>query len=171
MQQSELAADAPVAACKRNPAFVVLNRASDVIAAMSTASMFMIVIVQIVGRLANQPAPWTEEATRFIFIWMVFLGVAIGFRRAESARVTYFLKLMPRIIQRVGTAVYMLASTGFFIFMFYTGLDIVTQQLNTNEMGSALMIPMWIVGISVPVSSLLAIIGIIESAVYHRELV
>jgi len=45
------------------------------------------------------------------------------------------------------------------------------QQVNMNEMGSALMIPMWIIGASVPVSGILGIIGVVESLVLHPHAV
>jgi C4-dicarboxylate transporter DctQ subunit len=147
------------------------NKVFDIFSGVTTSLMFITVIIQISGRLSAHPAPWTEEATRFVFIWMIFLGVGIGFRRGESARVTYFLNWMPKVVRKCSTFIYMVVTIAFFIFMFYTGSQIVMQQLSMHEMGSALMIPMWIIGISLPVSAVIGILGVIESAIFHKELI
>ncbi len=58
--------------------FNVVNKAFDALAALSTALIFVIVLIQIAGRTSGHPAPWTEEGTRFVFIWMIYLGLGIG---------------------------------------------------------------------------------------------
>lgn len=145
------------------------NRCFDLAAMAATFAIIAIVLIQIGGRLIGNPAAWTEEATRFIFIWMIFLGIGIGFRQAESARVVYFLKWMPAFVRRGSVWLYAVGTTGFFLFMLVTGTQLMLQQLNMNEMGSALMIPMWIVGLSLPVSALAGVIGVVESLLYHRD--
>jgi C4-dicarboxylate transporter DctQ subunit len=147
------------------------NKLFDIFAGVSTCAMFITVLIQIFGRLSGHAAPWTEEATRFIFIWMIFLGIGIGFRKGESARVTYFLTWFPKGFRKLAPFIYILATIAFFIFMFITGTQIAMQQLNMHEMGSALMIPMWIIGLSLPVSAIIGILGVIESVVYHKELI
>jgi C4-dicarboxylate transporter DctQ subunit len=154
-----------------NAFFTYCNKLFDILSGLSAFAMFVVVIIQIAGRLSGHPAPWTEESTRFIFVWMVFLGIGIGFRKAESARITIFLNWLPKFFNQLAFYVYIMGSIGFFIFMFYTGIQIVWQQVSMHEMGSALMIPMWIVGLSIPVSAALGILGVIESAVYHKKLI
>jgi C4-dicarboxylate transporter DctQ subunit len=147
------------------------NKLFNILAGVTTLAMFISVIIQISGRLTGHPAPWTEEATRFVFIWMIFLGVGIGFQRGESARVTYFLNWLPKTVRKLSTYIYIIVTIAFFVFMFYTGSQIVMQQISMHEMGSALLIPMWIIGISLPVCSIIGILGVIESAIYHKEVI
>jgi len=151
--------------------FEIFNKIFDSIAVLVTLAIFITVIIQIVGRFVGHPASWTEEGTRFLFTWMIFLGVGIGFRRAESARVTVFLNWMPKVMHKIAKWIYTVSSIGFFLFMFFYGLQLVGQQVRMNEMGSALMIPMWIVGICIPISAVLGILGIIESLLFYPELV
>lgn len=150
--------------------FNIINKFFDVLAILGTVMIFATVLIQIIGRLMGHPAPWTEEGTRFLFVWMIYLGIGMGFRRGESARVTIFLKWMPRFIKKMSTWIYTVTSISFFIFMFVTGLQLVGQQIFMNELGSALMIPMWIVGICLPVSAVLGLLGIIENLLLYPEL-
>ena len=150
---------------------MTLNRLPDYVAGMAAIAMLISVLIQIATRWAGRPVAWTEEGTRFLFIWIVFLGISIGFRRAESARVTVFLRWMPRAGRRIGVYLYGFTTIGFFLVVLITGSQVVLQQIRGTEMGSALMIPMWIVGICVPLTALLGILGVVQSFLLHPELV
>lgn len=131
--------------------------------------MLVAVVLQIVGRWVNQPLPWTEEMTRYSFIWMVYLGVGIGFRRAESARVTMFLHFFPGFIRSLTPWIYAIVSMGFFFVILFAGIDVVEQQIMMTERGAALDIPMWTIGISVPIAGFVGIAGIVESLILHFD--
>jgi C4-dicarboxylate transporter, DctQ subunit len=151
------------------PFFRVVNTVFDALAALSTALIFVIVIFQVIGRMSGHPAPWTEEGTRFVFIWMIFLGLGIGFRKGESARVTQFIRWAPKAMQRMSKWIYLVTSAGFFLFMFITGIQLAGQQIAMNELGSALMIPMWMVGVCVPVSAGLGLLGLAENFISYPD--
>jgi len=151
--------------------FRTLNRIPDYLAGIGVGAVIVTVAIQILGRWVGRPAPWTEEATRFLFVWLVFLGIGSGFRQAESARVTVFLNYLPGSLQRLVPWIYILSTVGFFVFMFITGAQLVSQQVRMRELGSALMIPMWLVGICVPVSALMGLLGVVESVVLRPELI
>ena len=63
-------------------------------------------LLQVASRLLGAPVPWTEEATRYLFVWMIFLGLAAGFRTVESARVTVFIAMMPEYLRRLAVPIY-----------------------------------------------------------------
>lgn len=150
--------------------FKAVNRVPDVLAAICIASMLVSVMIQIITRLIGRPVAWTEEATRYFFIWVIFLGIAAGFRYSESARVTFFINLFPKPFRkRVAPAIYVIVTVGFFLLMLVTGTDLVMQQIKTTEMGSALRIPLWFVGICVPISAALGILGVLEAILLHPE--
>jgi TRAP-type C4-dicarboxylate transport system permease small subunit len=149
----------------------MVNKIPDYLAGVGVGAVIVTVSIQILGRWLGRPAPWTEEATRFLFIWLVFLGIGSGFRRAESARVTVFLNYLPGFLKRLAPWIYVVSTVGFFIFMFVTGVQLVSQQVRMRELGSALMIPMWLVGLCVPLSAVLGILGVMESIFLRPELI
>ncbi|WP_429820823.1 TRAP transporter small permease [Ensifer sp. B1-9] len=144
---------------------------ADVAAGAACAGILIVVLVQVVGRLAGHPFPWTEEATRFLFIWMVFLGLAAGFRTVESARVVVFLVLARRLFQHLAVPIYVVSSVFFFGLMGWTGLTLVRQQIMMSETAATLPIPMWVIGMVMPVSAVIAILAILESLRSRRELI
>jgi C4-dicarboxylate transporter DctQ subunit len=151
--------------------FQFINSITDNLASLAAAAIFVVVILQIIGRLIGHSAPWTEELTRFLFIWLIYLGIGIGFRKAESARVTILLKYLPKFFQRGSVWIYLVATIGFFLFMLILGIELMSQQVNTNEKSSVLLLPMWIIGLCVPFSAVTGILNTIQSLMYDRALI
>jgi C4-dicarboxylate transporter, DctQ subunit len=150
--------------------FQFFNKITDTLASLTAAAIFVIVMWQIIGRSIGHPAPWTEELTRFIFIWLIYLGIGIGFREGESARVTLLLKYLPKFIQKQSIWIYSVATIGFFLFMLILGIELMSQQVSTNEKSSVLLLPMWLIGLCVPFSAVTGILNTIQSLLYNRSL-
>ncbi len=130
---------------------------------LSMAGIVLVVLLQIAGRLGGRPFPWTEELTRALFIWMVFIGMAASMRRADAARVTVVLQWLKRPIRRLALPVYAVACIGFFSLMGWTGIGMVRQQVMMNETIATLGWPSWVIGAVIPVSALVAIVCTLAS--------
>lgn len=144
---------------------------ADFAAGVACAGVLVVVLVQVIGRLSGHPLPWTEEATRFLFIWMVFLGLAAGFRTVESARVVVFLVMGRRVFQHLAVPIYVVSSAFFFSLMGWTGYTLMRQQVMMNETAATLPVPMWLIGMVMPVSAVIAILAIVESMRSRRDLI
>src|SRR4051795_4590647 len=58
-----------------------LNRLVDRIAVALFAGILLLVNLQIVCRFVlSISVPWTEEVSRLVFIWLAYIGAAIGLR-------------------------------------------------------------------------------------------
>jgi TRAP-type transport system small permease protein len=58
-----------------------LNRAEDWTAGLLGFAILILVNVQILFRYGlSVSVPWTEEVSRLLFVWLVFIGAAIGWR-------------------------------------------------------------------------------------------
>ena len=152
------------------PFFHVLDKVMDVVVTAALIGVMLVVVAQIVGRLINMPVPWTEEVSRYAFIWMMFIGVAASMRRSDAARVTVFIQLLPRAGKAVAKYLYLAISILFFLFMIVTGGQLVWQQIFMNEMGTAIMIPMWLIGICLPVSGVLGIVCTIGNLIMDPQI-
>ena len=54
--------------------------------------LFMQVILRV---FFNYGIPWSEELSRFAFVWFVFLGASYATRLSAHNRVTFHLRMMP----------------------------------------------------------------------------
>ncbi len=144
---------------------------TDVVAGAAAFGVLAVVLLQVASRLLGAPIPWTEEATRYLFVWMIFLGLAAGFRTVETARVTIFISMAPQALRKLALPIYVGSSVLFFALMGWTGYHLVSLQFNMNETAATLAVPMWAIGMVMPLSAALAILGIVASLRARRDLI
>lgn len=148
--------------------FDMVNTLENVVLAVMVIGMIVTILLQIIGRVIGHPFPWTEETSRYLFLWMMFVALAAGFNQAESSRVTLLLTVGPKWLKKVSEILYAVIVVAFFGFMVVYGIEVVKQQVMMKEMGTALQIPMYIIGICVPISGILGILGVVQSFVEYR---
>lgn len=157
------------AATLRSPTWAA--RSIEWVLRLTMGGIVLVVLMQIVGRLGGRPFPWTEELTRALFIWMMFIGMAASMRRADAARVTVALQWLTRPLRRIAVPIYMAACLGFFALMAWTGIGMVRQQVMMNETIATLGWPSWVIGSVVPVSALIAIACTLASLRDSRHII
>lgn len=80
--------------------FNAVNALENVLLAVMVIGMIVTILLQIGGRLIGHPFPWTEETSRYLFLWMMFVALAAGFNQAESSRVTLLLQIGPKWLKK-----------------------------------------------------------------------
>ncbi|WP_314091876.1 TRAP transporter small permease [Shinella sp. M31] len=157
----------------KNTSFLggALKAATDIAAGIAVVGVLLVVLIQVASRVLGMPVSWTEEATRYLFVWMIFLGLAAGFRTVETARVTVLIAMMPRVVRRLSLPIYVASSVIFFTLTGWTGYHLVQQQFMMNETAATLAVPMWLIGTIMPISAVLAVLGIVESLRTRRDLI
>lgn len=144
-----------------------LEKLTDAICCLAAAGTVLVVLAQVASRLLGAPISWSEELTRALFIWMIFMGLASSMRRADAARVTVFMQALPRPLRRLSLPIYMGCSIGFFVLMAWMGTRMVRQQLAMNESIATLGWPSWVIGLVIPVSAVIAILCTLASMRDH----
>jgi TRAP-type C4-dicarboxylate transport system permease small subunit len=80
---------------------------------------------------------WYDEIARLLFVWIVFLGAAVGVRRGAHFRLHLVLERFPPGIRRVAHVVGVLVLMGFGLLMIQQGWKLVElgQFQRTPVMG------------------------------------
>jgi len=149
----------------------MMTRLTGYAVGLAAFGILVVVLLQVASRLLSIPVSWTEEATRYLFIWMIFLGIAAGFRMVEMARVTVFLDVLPALFRRFSVPIYVGSSLLFFALVAWTGINLVRQQYMMNETSATLAAPMWLIGTILPISAVLTLFAIIDSLRTHHALI
>lgn len=98
-------------------------------------------------RIAN--IDWVEETSRFLFIWLSFLGAALAVERMAHIRIDFFAQLLsPRIRLFLEILVY-LGMAAFALVVTYEG-TVVTMR--AGDRSPVLLIPMSVAYLALPVS-------------------
>ena len=132
------------------------------------ATLFVVVLIGIASRLMNVNAAWYEETTRVFFLWMMWIGVGAGFNHSESSRVTVLVEKLPEPCKKICYVLYYVFNLALFAIIIWFGFRSAMQQAKMGEMGSALRIPMWIVGIAVPIGGIFGFIGTLNTMFFEN---
>lgn len=119
----------------------------------------IVVFLQVLTRFViKMPLPWTEEVARFLFIWMVFLGSAVGVRKVMHYRIVMLIDALPIKIKSILEVFVTLFILVFFWLVMVTAFDFNT----TIKMQKS---PVMQISMGFPYSSVIAfgIFGLIFS--------
>ena len=148
--------------------FKIAEKIELALGGLCLATLFVVVLIGIASRLLNIQAAWYEETTRVFFLWMMWIGVGAGFNHSESSRVTVLVNKLPEVCQKICHALYYVFNILMFCIIIWFGFRAALQQAKMGEMGSALRIPMWIVGIAVPVGGIFGLIGTLNTLFFEN---
>jgi len=80
-----------------------LNNLNDLFAISSFFAMCIIVIMSVLLRyFFSFSFRWVDELTRYLFIYMVFLGIPIAFREKAHVKIEYFASFFFKKIKVFG---------------------------------------------------------------------
>lgn len=136
-----------------------VDRTLEAVLVLLFFTLFVCVIVQVFTRyVLNDPAIFTEEASRFAIIWLSLLGTAYACGRLEHMAYTMFpdklkdAKLLAHM-RSVAIIVLLFALS----VMFYGGGRLVLRALQFNQLSATLALPMGYVYLCIPISGLLIV--------------
>lgn len=126
-----------------------------------TVATFMQVLVRFVFTNLGWAisAPWTEETARYAMIWVVFIGLGVGFRYGLLLSLTF---VADALSNRIGQALRYMALALSFVFLlsiFFIGLDFL--EFGRMERSPALSLPKNWIYMAMPVGAVLGCMNIL----------
>ena len=106
---------------------------------------------------------WSEEAGRYLMIWMGFLGASLALRSGGHVGVSMLREALPRPLRRVVMLVGTFAVFGFFAMVTYQGILLLGMVSSKDSL--VLPISMLWPYLSIPVGALLMLIQLLPVAI------
>ena len=138
--------------------FSVMDTLLNWVLALIMTVMLVVVSAQVWYRFVlNDPLAWSEELARYLFVWISFLGSAVGVRMQVHLGIDLIDKVLSPRGRKIMTLVVHLAIQIFLVVIIYWGVRIlkVVQFQKSASMG----IPMTYAYLAVPVGSGLMLIN------------
>jgi TRAP-type C4-dicarboxylate transport system permease small subunit len=92
--------------------------------------------------VTNTSLAWSEELTRYGFVWAGFLCLGYCIRRRSDLRIDAFLGLLPRKGQIVFEIILDVFGIAVFCLLAYTSASIIQKTIDLKQVSAALDIPM-----------------------------
>lgn len=138
-----------------------LKRVNGAVIALMLAVMLTLVFGNVIGRFFFSTSfGWAEEVTRYLMIWVVFLGAGLGLREGVHVAVTLFVDLS-RTLKPAITWLSFAFLLSFFAALAWFGFEY--AMFASRQRSAMLQLPMWIVYLSVPIGASLAVIHLLLS--------
>ncbi|MBO6258633.1 MAG: TRAP transporter small permease [Succinivibrio sp.] len=110
---------------------------------------------------------WSEETARYMFVWLVYIGIAYGCKVMRHIKIDAGLFLFPKKIRKhiviVGDVIFFI----FAMFIVYFAWSLVMKQVKIGQLSPATEIPMWIVYSAPLVGFTLTTIRQLQTIIYR----
>jgi C4-dicarboxylate transporter DctQ subunit len=134
----------------------VLARADEVATGVLMVALVAIVALQVLFRyLFYQPMGWTEEAGRYVFIWLCLLGAAVGVKHRAHFGVDLLIKRLGPVGAARALALIDGLGIGFCGVLTWFGGALVLRTLEQTSPG--LDLPMGVPYLALPLGGVLMI--------------
>ena len=142
----------------------VLDRGMYYLSTLILFVMFGIIIVGVIFRyVILDPLVWTEEASRFLLAWLVFLTGSMVIRVWGNIRVTYLLEKLPERTAQIVEFVLKILVFVFLIYVFVVAWKVL-PKVGMRETAPALNLKMIYAELSIPIGvgfMLLQLLGVL----------
>lgn len=128
----------------------LLNRGVEKLLAALGMAMAAIVATQVVCRYVfNNSLFWSEEAARYLLVWLTFLGAAAAYYRGVHPGIDILSSRLGPGLQRGKALAVHLVCLAFFTVMIWQGA--VFGHFVRLQSSPSLALPMWAVVLAIPV--------------------
>jgi len=140
---------------------IVIFRLTEWVLLILLASICIVMLTQVFSRyLFNAPLTWPEELSRYLFIWVVFLGAAIAFRHKAHLGMDFVTAKLPEKLREFTEKVVELIILAFLILILYVAPEVLgVTWLQTSPV---LNLPMSSIYLAFPVAGGLMIIDLVD---------
>ena len=110
---------------------------------------------------------WTEEASRFLFVWMIMLGAMVGMREKTHFEVDVWPELAPRpnALLRIVSNLFTLA---FALVFVWWGVEFV--RFGWNQSSEIAELPMWTIFVAWPLTGITWVVFLGEQFVQDARI-
>jgi len=150
-----------------------INSLTKLLTVVGFALLFVAVMMQIIWRyILEIPLPWSDEAARYLLVWVSLLAVALAFRDDSHIRLDYFITKLASPV-RHGLWIFLnLLTLSFLALLFIYGIPNAVLGKFTCSPGlttlmSKTSITMFVPYLSVPVTAGIMILNLIDYVIHN----
>ncbi len=130
----------------------VYNKIWDGVVIALVLAVFIAVSLQVTMRYVfNAPLAWTEEISRYAFIWLAWLGSAVGMRQRKLICIDLIDRVKNPVFQKCVDIFQKAVSTVVLIIFTYFGITLVIQNIGYTAIVSR--VNMGLIDMCIPVGS------------------
>jgi len=146
----------------------IYNRCEEIVLVYTLMLMVAVIFFQVVMRYVfNNSLSWSEEFVRYLFIWQVFLSSSLGVKNNDQIRIDILPKKLKSYKSREMLELFCNAALIIlYVVVLIYSFRHVQNTLVKGVTSAAMLLPMYLVYLSVPFSSIVILIRLICRVTY-----
>ena len=146
---------------------VIDESLEEILMVLMLAAMTLIMGCQVFSRyILGVSLSWSEEITRYLFIWSAFLSVSLCTRKCISIKVDQFIKMFPKRGKTIFKITNLTVEFVFFVYLIPFSFLYLKATIESGQVSPALHIPMTLIQVAPFVACILAVIRSVEHIVF-----
>ena len=141
----------------------ILNNFEEIIAAALLVIMVAVVFLEVAVRPFGCALGYLTEITPDLFVWLVMLGAAAGFKRGMHLSMSALTDKLPVKPAKIIFWFGVVASITFFLIIGVSSLKVIQISMENNET-NALGMPQWIFSAAIPSGCFLCVVRCLQFA-------
>jgi TRAP-type C4-dicarboxylate transport system permease small subunit len=138
----------------------------NAIAVISMTTVSVLIFAQVVSRYGFNYTPiWSEELSRFLIVWSIFIGVAIGVRKNQHIGVDALIRFLPHKLKTASEVLLNLIGVVVIGVLIFNSIEFIQHTMEFEQLSPAMRLPMYIPYIAMPVGLSLSVVHFIHNIV------
>lgn len=138
----------------------------DGICALALGGVALIIFGQVVSRyFFNYTPDWSEELSRYLIVWTIFIGTAVGVRNNIHIGVDAVLRLVPprfKLAMEVGLNLIGIVVS---LVLIWLSVEFIGESIEYEQVSPSMQIPMALPYLAMPVGLAIAVFHFIHDIV------
>lgn len=142
----------------------ILDITEDTIASTLLLITSFIVFIQVILRYQfNYSISWSEEVSRMMIAWFIFIGSSIAVRENAHVNMDVLSSILPGRVKIFVNIIAEIINILFCIMIIFAGINMIKNAIAIGSMATSIKIPLYIPYASVPIGVSLMLIRYIMS--------
>jgi TRAP-type C4-dicarboxylate transport system permease small subunit len=138
----------------------------EILVIILLAGMSIIIGIQVFMRyVLKSSLSWSEELARYMFIWMIYIGISYGVKKDKHVKIEAVLTVLSSFWKKVLIIISDLLFLFFAVIIVIKSFEVSNTIQNLGQLSPGMELPMWIVYMAVPVEFSLVCIRLIQSLI------
>lgn len=143
-----------------------LDWLEDAICALTMGAVSLIIFGQVVSRYFFEYTPvWSEELSRYLIVWSIFIGVSVGVRQNKHIGVDALVRALPAPIKLAFEVLLNLIGIVVSVILVYHSIAFISHTMEFEQLSPAMQIPMYLPYLAMPVGLSLTVIRFVQDIV------
>lgn len=140
----------------------------EIILVFLLSATSVLTFMQVVMRyVAKSPLSWSEEVSRYMFIWMIYIGVSYGVKQGRHIKVDFIMALFPAPVKKAILIISDLIFMGFSLYIIVAGSSIASKILSLGQKSPAMGLQMGYIYLATVVGFSLTLIRLLQNFITH----